>query len=108
MPNYETSALFILLYAYQMMTGDTDYAAQYQGLLHGYADWLAQQALYPEAQLISVDVIRPTANQTGLAVQSVIGLKAASSLIQNVTHSRYDADFVNQIYYGGHLGSTYL
>jgi hypothetical protein len=101
MPNYETSALFILLYAYELLTGDTTYASQYQDLLHGYADWLALHALYPEAQLISVDVIRPTANQTGLAVQSVIGLKAASFLINNTTHSQFAADFVNQIYYGG-------
>ena len=101
MPNYETSALFILLYAYELFTGDNTYVLQYQDLLHGYADWLAQHALYPEPQLISVDVIRPTANQTGLAVQSVIGLKAASFLINSTTHSRCAADFVNQIYYGG-------
>lgn len=101
MPNYETSALFILLYAYQMLTGDTSYALQYKWLLHGYADWLVQHALYPETQLISVDVIRPTANQTGLAVQSVVGLKAASFLLNDTTYSRYAADFVNQIYFGG-------
>ena len=101
MPNYETSALFILLYAYQSYNRDTSYASQYSDLLAGYADWLAQNALYPESQLISVDVIRPTANQTGLAVQSVIGLKAASILTSNVTYSRIAADFVNQIYYGG-------
>jgi hypothetical protein len=101
MPNYETSALFILLYAYQKLTGDTEYAAQYKDLVNGYADWLARHALYPTRQLISVDVIRPTANQTGLAVQSVIGLKAVSILTGNVTYSRLAADFVNQIYHGG-------
>ena len=101
MPNYETSALFILLYAYQSYTRDTAYASQYSNLLIGYADWLSLHALYPESQLISVDVIRPTANQTGLAVQSAIGLKAASLLTGDSTYSRLAADLVNQIYYGG-------
>ena len=101
MPLYETSALFILLYAYQKLTGDTAYAWHYQSLLEGYAEWLVPNTLYPARQLISVDMIRPTANQTGLAVQSTIGLKAASILSGNSTYARIAADFVNTIYYGG-------
>lgn len=101
MPNFETSSLFILLYAYQKLTGVTTYAAKYQSLLKDYAVWLAPRTLYPESQLISVDVIRPSANQTGLAVQSIIGLEAASLITGNLTYSRLAQDFVNRIYYGG-------
>ena len=101
MPLYETSALFILLYAYQKLTGDTSYAARYETLLNCYAEWLAPNTLYPARQPISVDMIRPTANQTGLAIQSTIGLKAASIITNNSTYSTLVANFVNAIYYGG-------
>ena len=101
MPLFETSALFILLYAYQGFTGDTSYAAQFSTLLEGYAEYLVPNSLYPAKQLISVDVIRPSPNQTGLAIQSTIGLKAASFLTGNGTYSNIAADFVNAIYYGG-------
>ncbi|KAK5173833.1 uncharacterized protein LTR77_002514 [Saxophila tyrrhenica] len=102
MPMFETSSLFILLYAYQKLSGDTNYAASYSSLLKGYADWMVQpRSLYPGRQLISVDVIRPSANQTGLAVQAAIGLKAAAKLLHNSTYSKVAADNVNALYHGG-------
>lgn len=102
MPVFETSALFIMLYAYQELTGDTKYAAQYSELLKGYADWLAEpRSLYPSRQLISVDAIRPSANQTGLAVQAAIGLEAASLVLGNETYSSVATNNVNALYFGG-------
>ncbi|KAK3701503.1 hypothetical protein LTR37_015477 [Vermiconidia calcicola] len=101
MPLFETSALFILLYAYQKYTGDTAYAANYTSMLNSYAEWMAPRALYHKRQLISVDSIRPTANQTALAIQSTIGLNAAGILLNNSTYSRVAADYVNTLYYGG-------
>ena len=102
MPVFETSAFFILLYAYQKLSGDTKFLADYSDLIKGYADWLAEpRALYPGRQLISVDVIRATANQTGLAVQAAIGLKAAAAITGNSKYSKTAAANVNAIYYGG-------
>ena len=85
MPLFETSSLFILLLAYQKYSGDTAHARQYRSLLEGYADYLVHNSLYPSSQLISVDAIPATANQTGLAIQSAIGLKAASVILKNDT-----------------------
>jgi hypothetical protein len=90
MPLFETSSLFILLLAYQKYSGDTAYAQQYRPLLEGYADYLVHNSLYPSSQLISVDAIPATANQTGLAIQSAIGLQAASVLLDNATLAIYD------------------
>jgi hypothetical protein len=102
MPVFETSSLFILLYAYQKLSGDTAYAEGYSSLLKGYAKWLSgDRSLYPGRQLISVDAIRGTANQTGLAVQAAIGLKAASILTGNSKYTRIAASNVNALYYGG-------
>jgi hypothetical protein len=101
MPLFETSALFILLYAYQKLTGDTDWVKQYSTLLEGYAEYLAANSLYPASQLISVDVIGPTPNQTALAIQSVIGLNAASIITGNSNYSKFAKSFVQTIYYDG-------
>lgn len=102
MPIFSTSSLFILLYAYQKLSGDTEYAAGYEKLLKGYADWLAEpRSLYPRRQLISVDVIRPSANQTGLAIQAAIGLEAAAQLLGDSTYSEVAASNVEALYYGG-------
>lgn len=99
MPLFETSSLFILLHAYQKLTGDTAYAGQYGSLLRGYADWLANaNSLYPSSQLISVDSIAAKPNQTGLAIQSAIGLKAASALLGDSKYANLAAAHVNEIY----------
>lgn len=100
MPLFETSSLFILLLAYEKLTGDTAYARQYTPLLKGYAEWLANgNSLYPSSQLISVDSIPGKANQTGLAIQSAIGLKAASELLRDSKYEALAAAHVNELYY---------
>jgi len=101
MPLFETSALFQLLYAYQKFTGDNAWAAQWTNLLNGYADYLVKNGLYPATQLISVDAIRATGNQTGLAVQSAIGLSAAAALLNEPTYRESADSFVNKIYNQG-------
>lgn len=98
MPLFETSSLFILLLAYQKYSGDTVYAQQYRSLLERYADYLVHNSLYPSSQLISVDAIPATANQTGLAIQSAIGLKAASVILQNDTLADTASSIANAIY----------
>jgi hypothetical protein len=98
MPLFETSSLFILLLAYQRYSGDTAYAQQYRPLLEDYADYLVHNSLYPSSQLISVDAIPATANQTGLAIQSAIGLQAASVLLDNSTLADTASSFAKTIY----------
>lgn len=98
MPLFETSTLFILLYAYQKFSGDTSFAQQYLPLLQGYAEYLAANSLYPASQLISVDAIPATANQTALAIQSTIALNAASILTGNKTYATLATSFASTIY----------
>ncbi|KAI6820882.1 DUF1793-domain-containing protein [Hortaea werneckii] len=94
MPLFETSSLFILFYAYEKYTGDASWAKQYSS----YADYLVDHSLYPSAQLISVDAIRGYANQTALAVQSAMGLKAASKILHNDTHAEVGDSYASKIY----------
>jgi len=101
MPLFETSSLFILLLAYQNYSGDSAYAQGYLSLLEGYADYLVRNSLYPSSQLISVDAIPATANQTGLAIQSAIGLKAASVILDNATLADTANSFADAIYNKG-------
>lgn len=101
MPLFETSSLFILLLAYQKYSGDTAYAQEYRSLLEGYAEYLVHNSLYPSSQLISVDAIPATANQTGLAIQSAIGLKAAGVILDNVTLSETASSFAKTLYEEG-------
>ncbi|KAK4541039.1 hypothetical protein LTR36_008408 [Oleoguttula mirabilis] len=98
MPLFETSSLFILLYAYQKFTGDTTWAQQYLSLLQEYGEYLIANSLYPSSQLISVDAITAYANQTALAIQSTIGLKAAALVTGNATFSTVADTFATKIY----------
>ena len=98
MPLFETSSLFILLLAYQKYSGNSKWIQQYHGLLESYAQYLVPNSLYPASQLISVDAIPGTANQTALAIQSAIGLQAASIITGNASYSAAAAQYANTIY----------
>lgn len=98
MPLFETSSLLILLYAYQELSGNSSFTETYSSLLSGWADYLVANSLYPSSQLISVDAIAATANQTGLAIQSVIGLKAAAGLTGNKTYANIAGQYAKVIY----------
>ena len=101
MPLFETSALLILIRAYQFLTNDLSYADQYQLLILQYADYLIASTLYPATQLISVDAIRPSTNQTGLAMQATIGLGAAAILTENWGYLITTCNYAKIIYEGG-------
>ncbi|EME48454.1 hypothetical protein DOTSEDRAFT_118143 [Dothistroma septosporum NZE10] len=101
MPLFETSTLFILMYAYQELSGDTSYTETYSDLLDGWAQYLVAHGLYPSSQLISVDAIAASANQTVLAMQSAIGLNAASKLLGNSSYSDTASKFAKTIYTDG-------
>ncbi|KAK4551522.1 hypothetical protein LTR86_011129 [Recurvomyces mirabilis] len=101
MPLFETSSMFILLHAYEKLTNDTAWLRQYDDLLEGYASWLSTNSLYPASQLTSVDAIVKTPNQTALAIQSAIGLKAAGILLNNATYTYVATSIAETIYEGG-------
>lgn len=101
MPLFETSTVFILLYAYQKYTNDASFAAGYSSLLTGYANYLVENSLYPASQLMSVDAIAEQANQTGLAVQSAIGLKAAGIILGNSSYTDVANTIANTVYEEG-------
>ncbi len=88
MPNYETSTLLTLTYAYQKLSGDTSLTQKHASLLESYAAWLAPNSLYPAKQLMNIDFIHPTANQTLLGVYSTIALQAASHLTANSSYAQ--------------------
>lgn len=98
MPLFETSTLFILMYAYQELSGDTSYTEEYKSLMDGWAQYLVDNGLYPASQLISVDAIAGSPNQTALAMQSAIGLKAASRLLKDSSYSDTADSFANKIF----------
>ncbi|KAF2771578.1 glutaminase A L-glutamine amidohydrolase [Teratosphaeria nubilosa] len=98
MPLFETSSLFILFYAYQKYTNDTAWAQQYSSLLTQWGNYLVQNTLYPASQLISVDAIPAKANQTGLAIQSIIGLKAAAAITGNQSYAQAASDYATALY----------
>ncbi|CZT15638.1 related to glutaminase A [Ramularia collo-cygni] len=98
MPLFETSSMFILLYTYQLFSNDTSLTAEYAHLLPGWAEYLVENSLYPSSQLISVDAIPATPNQTALAIQSAIGLNAASKLLQNTSYADTAHSFAKTIY----------
>lgn len=98
MPLFETSSVFILLYAYQLFSNDTSLTSQYVNLLPAWADYLVEHALYPSSQLISVDAIAASPNQTALAIQSAIGLNAASILLGNPKYVDTATTFARTIY----------
>jgi len=98
MPLFETSSLFILLRAYQKYGGNSTWIGQYHTLLESYAQYLVPNSLYPASQLISVDAIPKTPNQTALAIQSAIGLQAASIITGNSSYATAAAQFANTIY----------
>jgi hypothetical protein len=100
MPLFETSSLFILFYAYQKYTGDTSWAKQYLALLEEYANYLVANATYPISQLSSADAITAYANQTGLAIQSAIGLKAAAEVTGNTSYATAATSLANRLYNG--------
>ncbi|KAF7187912.1 Glutaminase A [Pseudocercospora fuligena] len=98
MPLFETSSLFILLLDYQQYTGDSSFAKQYSSQFPGWANYLAQNSLYPASQLISVDAIPASANQTALAMQAAIGLNAAATLTGNKSYADTAASIAKKIY----------
>ncbi|KAK4940693.1 hypothetical protein LTR10_019203 [Elasticomyces elasticus] len=80
MPLEESGNILLLVYAYQVASGNTTWAKQYQHILKGYATYLSEHGCYPEFQLASSDAAGPAANQTNLAIKSAVAMVAYGKL----------------------------
>lgn len=96
-----TGSFFIMVHAYQKLTGDKAWAQKYAALFEKYADYLINNGLYPSSQLDTVDSIPATANQTNLALVSAIGLNAYGAVTGNQTYTQAAQNFANEIYTNG-------
>ena len=96
-----TGSLIIMVYAYQRISGNTTWLVPYKSLLQGYADYLANNGLYPAIQRSSVDAIPASANQTALAICAAVGLNAFGKLSGQTNYSTKAADFATSLYTNG-------
>ena len=96
-----TGSFFIMIYAYQKLTGDKTWAHKYAALFEKYADYLINNGLYPSSQLDTVDSIPATANQTHLALVSAIDLNAYGAVTGNKTYTQAAQNFANELYTNG-------
>ncbi|KAI1615217.1 hypothetical protein EDD37DRAFT_511796 [Exophiala viscosa] len=83
MPLEESGNILLLVYAYQVASGNTTWAKQYQHILKGYATYLSEHGWYPEFQLASSDAAGPAVNQTNLAIKSAVGMVAYGKLFSD-------------------------
>ncbi|KAK0270075.1 hypothetical protein LTR35_014323 [Friedmanniomyces endolithicus] len=98
MPVEECGSLLTLINMYQLATGDKIWAAQYPGLLQGYADYLVSNGLYPTKQLSSDDGLGDIKNQTGLAIKAAIALNAYGVTTGQRNYSDIGTRFAKTLY----------
>ncbi|KAJ9315694.1 hypothetical protein DTO271D3_3950 [Paecilomyces variotii] len=104
MPIEETGNLMILTYAYTKATGDTQWAAQYTGMLQKYADYLVDNSINIANQLSTNDAAGPLPNETNLAIKAAVGLKAFGKL-SGLTNYSDIGDEHAKIFYTDGLGT---
>ncbi len=90
-----------MAYQYQQLTGDNAWAQSHGKLFKQFADYLKTNGLNPSLQLDTVDSIKPTVNQTNLAITSAIGLKAYGALTGNQAYTQTAQTFASTIYRQG-------
>lgn len=90
-----------MAYQYQQLTGDNAWAQSHGKLFKQFADYLKTNGLNPSLQLDTVDSIKPTVNQTNLAITSSIGLKAYGALTGNQAYTQTAQTFASTIYRQG-------
>lgn len=101
MPVEECGKVILLVYMYQVASGNTDWAKQYSSLLRLYTDYLTLNGLYPTAQLSSDDGAGPIANQTGLAIKAAIALNAYGRMTGQSNCSDLGRHFAHVLYVDG-------
>lgn len=89
--------LLWMVYAYQKVSKNTQWIQSYIPILKKYADYLVQNGLYPPKQRSAVDSIQATANQTVLAIYSVIGIASFGELASSPNYTSKGREFANKI-----------
>lgn len=98
MPVEESGNLLALMYMYERASGDTSYKEQFSGILKTYADYLVNNGLYTARQFSTDDGAGVSANQTGLAVKSAIGLNAYGVMTEQAEYSAAGKHFADTLY----------
>lgn len=80
MPVEESGNLILLVKAYEQATGDASWGETYSAILEQWAEYLANNGLYPTNQLSTTDGLGAFTNMTSLAVKAAVGLSAYGSL----------------------------
>ncbi|KAI9838479.1 MAG: hypothetical protein M1837_002471 [Sclerophora amabilis] len=101
MPIEESGNLLILAYTYQKLSGNTDWAKQYDGVFQTYADYLVKNGLYPMMQLSTDDGAGPAPNQTNLAIKAAVGLVAYGKMTGQTQYWDSGMEFANALYSEG-------
>lgn len=101
MPIEECGNLLVLALAYQRATGDTSWAAQYTGIMRGYADYLIENGVDIANQLSSNDAAGPLPNETNLAIKATVGIKAFGELTGSSEYSRIGNERADLFFHQG-------
>lgn len=100
-PVEETGNLLILAYIYQNASGNSAWAAKYESLFQGYADYLYENGLYPDYQLSTDDAAGPATNQTNLAIKAAVGLTSFGGISGDTSYTSKGQGFATTIYDDG-------
>lgn len=86
-----------MAYSYQKASGDKEWVKPYVSELQKYADYLVQHGLYSASERMSADHIRPTANQTILAMYSAIGLTSFGTMTGKQNYTEKGKEFAEEL-----------
>jgi len=81
-PVEESGNQLIMALSYTQATSDNSLITKYKTLYDQFATYLVQNGLYVTNQVSSDSYAGPLANQTNLAVKSIVAIKAASEIFQ--------------------------
>ncbi|KAF9790927.1 hypothetical protein BJ322DRAFT_417052 [Thelephora terrestris] len=85
----------IMALSYTQKTSDNSLITNYQSLYDQFATYLSQNGLYMGSQFSSDSFAGQLANQTNLAVKSIIALQAASEIFQILGDSNKSTQYGN-------------
>ncbi|KAI8932119.1 hypothetical protein NX059_011004 [Plenodomus lindquistii] len=91
MPLEECGNMIIMVLAYSQFSGNTNYIKEHYHILKQWSEYLVEHALIPSYEFSTHDFAGKLANQTNLALKSIIGLEAMSQ-ISKIAGEDADAD----------------
>lgn len=94
-PVEECGNQLIMALSYTKTTSDNSLITKYQSLYGQFATYLTQNGLYTASQFSSDSFNGQLANQTNLAVKSIVALKAASEIFQILGNNEKSQQYNN-------------